>query len=55
MLGRAADQAFIGSHSVRTFPDAAKGHWAYDEIAEAANAHDYTRDAAGAETWTGLK
>jgi|GEM_PF-2326740 len=55
MLGRAADQAFIGSHSVRTFPDVAKGHWAYDEIAEAANAHDYTRDAAGAETWTGLK
>ena len=55
MLGRAADTAYVSAHSVRTFPDVSKNDWAFYEIAEASNAHSYTKNAAGAETWTGLK
>ena len=52
---RAADAGYADNHSVRTFPDVAKSHWAYCEILEASNAHDYEKDARGAETWTRLK
>ena len=31
------------------------GHWAYDDIIEAANDHDYTRNPDGYETWIRLK
>lgn len=55
MLSRTADTAYVDSHSIMTFTDVGKTHWAFYEIAEAANAHDYTKDTAGAETWTGLK
>jgi uncharacterized repeat protein (TIGR02543 family) len=33
----------------------AETHWAYDEIVEASNNHDYTRRSDGYETWTRLK
>jgi uncharacterized repeat protein (TIGR02543 family) len=55
MLGRTADTAYIDGHSVKTFSDVPKTHWAYYDITEAANAHGYTKDAADAESWTGLK
>lgn len=55
LLGRTADSAYADSHSIRAFPDVEKTNWAYYEIAEAANAHDYTKDDSGAETWTKLK
>jgi hypothetical protein len=32
-----------------------EGHWAYSEIVEASNNHDYTRRSDGYETWTRLK
>lgn len=52
MLGRSADKAYVDAHAatLRTFPDVTKSHWAYYYVAEAANAHDYTK-ASGAETW----
>ena len=55
MLGRAADVSFVDSHGVRSFPDVTRAYWAYYEIAEASNVHDYTRNAAGAESWTGIR
>jgi len=55
MLGRSADTAYVDGREVRAYPDVLRTHWAYYEIAEASNAHGYTKDAAGAETWTGLK
>lgn len=30
-----------------------KGYWAYYDITEATNAHEYTKDSQG-EDWTGL-
>lgn len=56
MLGRSADKLFIdlNAASLRLFTDVAPGHWAYYQIAEAANAHGYSL-SGGAESWTGLK
>ena len=53
MLARQGDQAYVDAHgdSLRLFPDVAKDHWAYYEIAEAANAHDFAVKS-GAESWT---
>lgn len=52
MLGRGGDKSYIDAHSaaLRQFPDVGPGHWAYYEIAEAANAHGYTK-ADRVETW----
>ena len=55
MLGRTSDRAYIDSHPVRTFSDVPKTHWAYYEIAEATNAHDYQENANGTESWTRIK
>lgn len=56
MLGRSPDRQFIDANpgSLLLFKDVAPGHWAYYQIAEAANAHDYLL-SGGAESWTGLK
>lgn len=56
MLGRAADKQYVDSHvdQLCVFPDVLSGHWAYYEIMEATNPHDYTQ-ASGMEDWTGLK
>lgn len=55
MLGRSADEAYVDGHAadLRQFSDLSKTHWAYYDIMEATNTHDYTK-ADGAETWTAL-
>ena len=55
MLGRAADEAFVDRHSdeLRQFPDVPESYWAYYNIMEATNAHDFGMEN-GAENWTGL-
>lgn len=56
MLGRMADEDFVDRHAdeLRQFPDVSKSYWAYYQIMEATNAHDYST-ANGAENWTRLK
>lgn len=56
VLQRECDEAFVADHlsEMLTFNDLSDGHWAYGEIMEAANAHDY-ESVDGSETWTGLK
>lgn len=56
MLGRSADKDFVDQYKdeLRMFPDLTTGHWAYYQIMEATNAHDYTL-TNGIENWTGLK
>lgn len=52
MLCRSGDRGYIHSHAedLVTFSDVPAAHWAYYNIEEAANTHDYSR-AAG-ETWS---
>ena len=52
MLGRAADQDYVIAHQDKLvqFHDLTRAHWAYFQIMEATNAHDYTK-ANGAENW----
>lgn len=55
MLGRSGDTAYVNTHldALRQFPDTTQRHWAYYNIMEATNAHDYEK-SGGAERWTGL-
>ena len=55
MLGRSADEDYADRHAedLRSFSDLRDTHWAYYDICEAANAHDY-RKSGGEENWTGL-
>lgn len=53
MLNRAADRAYADAHAILRFPDVPSDYWAYYDIAEASNAHNYTRED-GRETWTEL-
>ena len=56
MLGRSADQDYVDSHpgTIAKFTDLNNTHWAYYNIMEATNAHDYDKKN-GAEDWTKLK
>ena len=56
MLGRSADKAFVDSHAdqLTQFSDVPGSYWAYHEIMEAVNTHDYTKDN-GVENWTQLQ
>ena len=56
MLGRSADKVFVDRHAdeLTQFSDVPGSYWAYYEIMEAANAHDYTKDN-GVEDWTRLQ
>ena len=55
MLGRCADKAFVDATSgLKTFSDLSKTHWAYYDIMEATNAHDYKKSGS-TETWLKLK
>ncbi|MGO5096254.1 BspA family leucine-rich repeat surface protein [Agathobaculum sp. LCP25S3_E8] len=56
MLGRAADETYVGnnSSSLRSFADVTGTHWAYYQIVEATNSHEFEK-ANGAETWKNLK
>lgn len=53
ILDRAADRAYIDAHrdALCQFPDVARDYWAYYEIEEAANGHEYARES-GQEVWT---
>ena len=55
MLGRSADEAFVDSHqdSLVQFGDITDRHWAYYQVMEATNGHDYTK-TDGVEDWTRL-
>ena len=52
MLGRAADRDYVLDHQeqLNQFNDLSKTHWAYFQIMEATNAHDYTK-SDGIENW----
>ena len=54
MLERTADANYVRNNrgSLIQYTDLPTGHWAYLPIMEASNAHDYTRNADGSETWT---
>lgn len=56
VLGRTADKDFISKNlnDIKLFPDVLNTHWAYYDIIEATNGHDYTKGAGG-ETWQNLK
>ena len=56
MLGRSADKAFVNIHaaSLRQFTDLANTHWAYYDIMEATNSHNYTKNNR-VESWIDLK
>lgn len=55
MLGRSADQAYVDKHSdeLRQFSDVGTDNWAYYDIAEATNNHDYAKSGSG-ERWSDL-
>lgn len=55
MLGRSADEDYVDSHTtdLRQFTDLADTHWAYYDIMEATNTHDYSKSGS-TETWRGL-
>ena len=52
MLGRSADREYVEDHSgsLRSFADLSRDHWAYFEIAEAVNVHEFNR-LSGNEVW----
>lgn len=54
MLARSADQSFVDLHTdgLTRFPDVSEDYWAYYQIAEASNPHNYTVEN-GAERWIG--
>ena len=56
VLQRECDETFVAEHlsEMLTFSDLSNSHWAYDEIMEAANAHDY-ESTNGSEKWTALQ
>ena len=56
MLGRAADRDYVDGHSgsLTRFDDVSTIYWAYYDIMEAVNGHDYEREN-GAEDWTSLQ
>lgn len=56
MLGRSADEDYVNSYttSLSQFVDLTDTHWAYYDIMEAANAHDYEKNG-GAESWLRLR
>ena len=55
MLGRSADEEYVDAHTaqLRTFGDLRSSYWAYYEIVEATNGHDY-ETTEGTENWTAL-
>lgn len=56
MLNRYADEAFIDkSQDILQFTDIGNSHWAYYQIMEATNGHDFIRESDGqTEKWTRL-
>lgn len=56
MLGRLPDGAYIAEHKdeLKLFSDVSEEHFAWRDIVEATNAHNYVKDG-GYEDWTSLK
>lgn len=56
VLERNADVDFVDTYAdeIKQFSDVATTHWAYYQVMEATNSHDYEKDADGNETWTKL-
>ena len=52
MLARKADAEYINEHSgsIRLFSDVSSSKWYYEDVAEAANTHEYEMNG-GAENW----
>ncbi|RUT30498.1 hypothetical protein EJP77_11720 [Paenibacillus zeisoli] len=52
MLERSSDKSYLTAHKdvLSEYVDLTTGHWAYYDIMEATNAHDYEKNANG-ETW----
>ena len=52
LLDRTADEDYVDDHAdeLRQFPDVTGSYWAYYDIMEAVNAHEYERDGS-AERW----
>lgn len=55
VLARSCDVSFVEDHldDVITFTDVDEDYWAYDQILEATNSHEYTDDD-GEENWTSI-
>ncbi|GBF75543.1 hypothetical protein PA598K_03960 [Paenibacillus sp. 598K] len=56
MLERVADKGYVDSHTatLNQYTDLIKTHWAYYDIMEATNSHDYEK-SEGSETWISHK
>lgn len=54
MLGRKINADSIAGAEYKTFPDVANNHWAYYDVIEASNEHDYDKDETGKNTWKAL-
>ena len=56
MLGRSADKSFVDTNAddVVHFQDLADSYWAYYDIMEATNGHDYQANQ-NTETWKTLQ
>lgn len=56
MLDRRADENFVSLHldDLRLFSDVSRSHWAFYQIVEASNAHNYEKDG-DTENWTELR
>lgn len=56
MLDRRADENFVSLHldDLRWFSDVSRSHWAFYQIVEASNAHNYEKDG-DTERWTELR
>lgn len=56
MLGRCADEDYVDRHEadLRLFRDVSKDYWAYYQIVEATNAHNYEKNG-DTENWTKLR
>ena len=54
VLERACDEDYVNEHAdeLLSFTDLAASHWAYYDVAEASNGHDFVRTPE--ENWTGL-
>lgn len=56
MLGRVPDGVYINAHlgELTRFPDVSEGFYAFRDIVEATNSHDYSKDG-GFEHWSRLR
>ena len=57
MLARYADESFVlaNQSTVKYYNDGTRNHWAYFDIMEASNSHDYERIANNRERWIRLR